>query len=124
MRLSILTLVLLAAACARESKPAAPAATAPAATPTAGARRIELTVTENGFEPSPITVKQGEPLDLVVTRKTDKTCATDIVIPEAGIKKALPMNEPVVVSFTPSKAGELKYGCAMDLMIAGVLLVE
>jgi plastocyanin domain-containing protein len=89
-----------------------------------GARRVELSVTEKGFEPSPIKVKAGMPLELLVTRKTDKTCATEIIVKDYGIEKKLPLNEPVLVSFTPDKAGEIKYGCAMDQMIAGVLVVE
>ena len=60
----------------------------------------------------------------MVTRKTDKTCAHDIVIPDLGVKKPLPLNEPVTVALTPQKTGELRYGCAMDQMVSGVLLVE
>jgi plastocyanin domain-containing protein len=115
MKIYSLLLVAILVACAADKKPAPAAATV---------RRVELSVTENGFEPTPVKVKQGEPLELVVTRKTDKTCATDIVVKDHDIKKALPLNEPVVVAFTPSKTGELRYGCAMDQMVAGVLLVE
>ena len=89
-----------------------------------GVRVVELTVTEKGFQPTPVAVKAGEPLKLLITRKTEKTCATDIVIEDYGIRTALPMNEAVAVAFTPTKAGELKYGCAMDGMIGGVLTVE
>ncbi len=115
MRIVLLSL-LLCVACARTDK-------APRASGT-GPRRVELSVTEDGFKPTPVKVKKGEPLELVVTRKTDKTCATDIVIPDYGVKKPLPLNQPVVVSFTPNKSGELKYGCAMDMMVSGVLVVE
>jgi plastocyanin domain-containing protein len=87
-------------------------------------RRIELTVTGQGFSPTPVKVKRGEPLTLVVTRTTDRTCAKEIVIPSEGIHVALPLNQPVEVRLTPKKTGELKYGCAMDQMIAGVLVVE
>ena len=88
------------------------------------ARRIEISVTDEGFEPTPIKVKKGELLTLVVTRKTDATCATKLVLDEAKISADLPLNKPVELSFTPAKAGEIKYGCAMGKMIAGVLLVE
>ena len=36
----------------------------------------------------------------------------------------LPLNERVLVRFTPDKSGELRYGCAMGQMISGVLTVE
>ena len=72
----------------------------------------------------PITVKVGEPLTLVVTRKTEQTCATDIVVKDYGINAKLPLNTPTVVSFTPTRTGELRYGCAMGQMISGVLTVQ
>lgn len=97
-------------------------ASAPAPAP--APRTIELSVTTKGFEPTPIKVKKGEPLKLVITRKTDKTCARDIVIKDYGISTPLPLDQAVTVSFTPDKTGQLKYGCAMGQMISGVLLVE
>jgi plastocyanin domain-containing protein len=105
----------VAAAATTESAPAAAAKTA---------GPIALAVTDVGFEPSEVTVAKGQPVTLVITRKTDATCAKDIVIPDHGIKKALPLNQPVEVTFTPDKSGELKYGCAMNQMIGGVLRVE
>jgi plastocyanin domain-containing protein len=87
-------------------------------------RTVEIAVTEDGFVPSPIKVKKGEPLTLVVTRKTDATCARHLVLDEEHIKQELPLGKPVRISFTPKKAGELKYGCAMGKMVAGLLRVE
>jgi plastocyanin domain-containing protein len=84
---------------------------------------FELQVTGEGFVPSTIKVKQGQPVRLVVTRKTERTCATEIVIRDQKINKKLPLNEPVTVEFTPSKSGQLRYACGMD-MISGVIVVE
>jgi plastocyanin domain-containing protein len=86
-------------------------------------RIVELSVTNKGFEPSNITVKKGEPVHLVVTRKTDNTCATSIDIKDMGIHKDLPLNQAVAIDFTPEKPGELRYVCGMGL-IGGVLLVQ
>ncbi len=86
--------------------------------------RVEMKVTERGFEPQNVRVKSGEPVTLVITRATDSTCATEIVIDEYGINTKLPLNTPVTVSFTPKKSGMLKYGCAMQKMIGGVFKVE
>ncbi len=88
------------------------------------ARTVEISVTEDGFQPTPIKVKKDEPLKLVVTRKTDATCATKLVLDEAKVSVELPLNKPVTVDFTPKKTGQVKYGCQMGKMIAGVLLVE
>jgi plastocyanin domain-containing protein len=88
------------------------------------ANKVTMSVTEKGFEPADLRVKQGEPVELTITRKTDDTCATEIVIDEYKVKTKLPLNEAVVVNFTPSKSGVLKYGCAMQKMIGGKIYVE
>lgn len=87
------------------------------------ARSIDIAVTSGGFEPERIEVKKGEPVRLVVTRKTDKTCATEIVIADAKIRKELPLNKPVEIEFTPQKTGKLRYACGMD-MVSGELVVQ
>jgi plastocyanin domain-containing protein len=85
--------------------------------------RVEMAVTDKGFVPQNLRVKKGEPVTLIITRKTDVTCATELVIDEHNINVKLPLNQPVTVSFTPLKSGELKYGCAMKKMIGGVIKV-
>jgi plastocyanin domain-containing protein len=87
------------------------------------ARTVDLAVTEKGFEPDKVEVKRGEPVHLVVTRKTDATCAKELVIRDQGIRKELPLNQPVSIEFTPQRAGEIKYACGMG-MLAGVLVVQ
>ena len=85
---------------------------------------IVMTVTENGFEPAKLTVNRNQPVQLIVTRKTDRTCATEIVIDEFGVNEELPLGRPVTVAFTPTEAGEIKFGCGMDKMIGGTLVVR
>ncbi|MGN6107522.1 MAG: cupredoxin domain-containing protein [Kofleriaceae bacterium] len=88
--------------------------------------RVELTVTAKGFEPDKIKVAVGEPLTLVFTRKTDKTCAKNVVVQLGDgktIKKDLPLDKPVEISATFTKSGELRYACSMD-MISGVIAVQ
>lgn len=89
-----------------------------------GVRVVELTVTEKGYEPSPVTLKKGEPVKLVVTRKTDQTCATEVVMDGYGINTALPLDKPVEITFTPKESGKLVYGCAMGKMVSGVFMVD
>jgi len=84
---------------------------------------IELAVTSDGFVPAEITVHAGQPVKLLVTRKTERTCATEIVIRDLGINQALPLNQAVEVAFTPTSSGTMRYACGMD-MIAGKLIVQ
>lgn len=97
----------------------------PAAAPTVqkAGQAIEIAVTSDGFVPANIKVQRGQKVRLVVTRKTDRTCATEIVIKDQGINQPLPLNKPVTVEFTPRKSGQLRYACGMD-MISGVIAVE
>ncbi|XXF75214.1 cupredoxin domain-containing protein [Myxococcaceae bacterium GXIMD 01537] len=111
------------------STPAAKAKPASAQKPAAGpadkngTRTVELTVTSKGFEPANVKVKAGHPVRLVVTRKTDKTCATELVLADLGINQPLPLDTPVTVEFTPGESGTLRYACAMD-HISGILTVQ
>ena len=84
---------------------------------------IAITVTEKGFEPAVVHVAAGQPVRLLVTRKTDRTCAKEFVMAEHNINQPLPLDQPVEITFTPGKAGELRYACGMD-MFSGKIVVE
>jgi plastocyanin domain-containing protein len=88
--------------------------------------KIAISFTEKGFEPENITVPSGKPVTLEFTRKTDKTCAHAVVIPvgDQKIEKEMPLNEAVAVQVTFPKAGQLTYGCQMDMMFKGVITVQ
>ena len=85
--------------------------------------RVAIAVTDNGFEPASVQVEAGKPVTLVVTRKTDATCAKEIVFEDQGIRKELPLNQAVEITFTPSSPGEVKYSCGMS-MVTGKVVVQ
>jgi len=101
-----------AAGCAREG--AKESAGAPA--------RFSIAVTDTGFAPGTITVPAGKPVTLVVTRKTDQTCAKEIVFPDQGIRKALPLNQAVEIALPASRPGEIAYKCGMDMLYGKVVV--
>ncbi|BDG03658.1 cupredoxin domain-containing protein [Anaeromyxobacter oryzae] len=84
---------------------------------------VRMTVTKNGYEPWRIPARRGEKLVLLVTRTTDQTCATELVIPEAGVNAPLPLGREVRIELTPEKTGELRFSCAMR-MFQGVIEVR
>jgi plastocyanin domain-containing protein len=90
---------------------------------TADTNRVTITVTDKGFEPEVVTVAAGKPVTLVVTRTTAQTCATELVMPAQNINRDLPLGQTVEITFTPDKAGELTYACAMD-MYKGKVVVK
>lgn len=127
MRKAIVTLLALGALAAGCSSSQQSAQTTPEAETTpevpAANNRVEIAVTEDGFVPASVTVTAGQPVTMVVTRKTDKTCATDLVMKDQNINQALPLNQAVEITFTPTQKGELAYACGMD-MIKGKVVVQ
>jgi plastocyanin domain-containing protein len=88
------------------------------------AGKVSVEVTEAGFVPARIPAKAGKPLTMVITRKTDRTCAREIVFAGQEGKTELPLNKTVEVTYTPKASGEVKFGCGMGMMVAGVLAVS
>jgi Cupredoxin-like domain len=86
-------------------------------------QRAKILVSEQGFEPAKVTLRAGTPARLTFLRITDKTCGTEVVFPSLTVKRALPLNEPVDIEFTPAKAGEIAFACGMN-MLRGTILVE
>jgi RND family efflux transporter MFP subunit len=82
--------------------------------------RVE--VTERGFEPSSLTLPAGVPAHVIFVRLTDKTCAKEIVFPSMNIRRALPLNQPVVIEFTPQR-GQIAFACGMN-MLKGTIVIE
>ena len=87
-----------------------------------GAQTATVEVTSKGFEPESLKLKAGVPAKVTFVRKTDETCAKEVVMKDYKIKRDLPLNQPVVVEFTPKK-GELTFACGMN-MLKGKLIVE
>ncbi|MBK9036492.1 MAG: cupredoxin domain-containing protein [Myxococcales bacterium] len=91
--------------------------------PTDPNQPIQISVTSKGFEPKSIKAHVGQPLKMVVTRKVERTCATEIVIKDFQIEQELPLNQAVALELVPTKAGPIRFACAMD-MIAGEIIVD
>jgi plastocyanin domain-containing protein len=83
----------------------------------------KVLVTEKGYEPSKLTFRAGAPARITFVRTTDKTCGTEVVFPSLNIRRPLPLNEPVVIEFTPQKSGEIGFVCGMN-MLRGTVVVQ
>lgn len=86
-------------------------------------QRVEVTVNERGYEPSRVTAAAGKPLTLVFTRTSDQGCGDELVVAAHDIRKSLPLNQPVEVTFTPQKKGEVRFSCGMN-MYDGAVVVQ
>ena len=81
-----------------------------------------VTVGDQAFEPSRLTLRAGVPARVTFVRTSDKTCAKEVAFPSLNITRALPLNQPVVIEFTPAK-GELAFACGMN-MLRGTIVAE
>jgi membrane fusion protein, heavy metal efflux system len=97
--------------------------------PSSDERRNEVTqtakvvVNEQGYEPATVTLRAGTPARITFVRTIDRTCGTEVVFPSLNIKRALPLNEPVVIEFTPARSGDIAFSCGMN-MLHGTVVVR
>jgi len=89
----------------------------------AAVQKSTVALTEKGYEPNSLKLRRGLPAQVTFIRKVATTCGTQIVIADYDIKRALPLNEPVVVEFTPKKSGTFSFTCGMG-MLRGSLIVR
>jgi plastocyanin domain-containing protein len=83
---------------------------------------VKITVSDQGFVPSSVQAKQGQPLTLEFTRITDKTCATQVAFPELNLTKDLPLNSAVSIQVPTDKARTLTFQCGMGMYKSSVVI--
>lgn len=77
--------------------------------------RAEIVVTERGFEPAQVLVTHGRPVTLVVTRMTE------MVMPSHGLRRMLPLRQPVEITFPCDSVGTKPFSCGMGMMSGAVM---
>jgi len=83
----------------------------------------KIEINTKGYQPTSLKLRRGVPACVTLLRTTDATCAKEIVLPNFNIRRALPLNEPVVITFTPTKKGSFTFVCGMNMM-RGQLIVQ
>lgn len=85
-------------------------------------RDARVMITDKGFEPDRLTISSAGPVLVTFVRTTDNTCAKDVAVPSQNIKRALPLNQPVVIELTQTR-GEIAFTCGMN-MLRGAIVVQ
>ncbi len=85
--------------------------------------QVKIEVTDDGFVPSVAYIPKGRPFTLLVTRRSDQTCATAMVFAKSRQKYELPLNETVRVDLPATSDDTLKYACGMG-MYGGTLVAK
>jgi plastocyanin domain-containing protein len=83
---------------------------------------IAITADDKGFTPSSVSLKKGAPAQLVFTRTSDATCATEVVFPDLKITKKLPLNTPVSVDVPTDAPRSLSFACGMGMFKGAVVV--
>ena len=91
--------------------------------PRSGPSEVRVSVTDDGFVPARVAVAKGQPVVLILTRKSDQTCATSAVFAETGRRYELPLGQDVRVEIPTDHADTLHYACGMD-MYHGEIVVK
>ncbi len=87
-----------------------------------GFQEVLITV-KGGYSPDVIVVKAGKPLRLNFHREETALCSEQVIFPDFNKQATLTAFQTVIVEFTPEKAGEYEFQCAMG-MLRGKLIVE
>ncbi|MEO8875848.1 MAG: cupredoxin domain-containing protein [Polyangiaceae bacterium] len=83
---------------------------------------IAITADDKGFTPASVTLKKGAPAQLIFTRTTDATCATEVVFPDLKITKKLPLNTPTAVDIPTDAPRSLSFACGMGMFKGAVVV--
>ncbi|MBI5358880.1 sulfite exporter TauE/SafE family protein [Candidatus Amesbacteria bacterium] len=83
---------------------------------------VEITATSGGYSPREFTVKNNEPVSVIINSQNNRSCARAFTIPSLGIQKILPENGSETVSFTPTTTGRIAFSCSMG-MYTGIINV-
>ena len=96
----------------------------PAGTPQSP-RRVELKVSNQGFQPARVRGHAGESLTLVVRYdKSAGECGKEIVLPAQKVRVTLTEQQPAEIALVlPTEKGEVSFTCGMD-MLRGAIIVE
>ena len=87
-----------------------------------GGQEVDIEV-RGAYSPDRVEVEQGRPVRLTFIRKEANACTAQVVFPDFGIVKDLPVGRPVSVEITPERPGEFQFHCGMN-MVRGRLVVR
>src|SRR6266705_3232753 len=91
--------------------------------PSGQSGEVHVDVTERGFEPAEVKVPAGKAVTLVMTRKTDQTCAKEVLFQSLNQRYPLPLNQAVRIELPASQKGTITYQCG-EKMMGGQVVVE
>jgi P-type Cu+ transporter len=93
----------------------------PALVATGASGPIDITVmVEGGYSPSTIEVPAGATVRMTFDRREDNPCSEEIVIPDFGIRRALPAHGKATLEFTVTP-GRHEFACGMGMLHGAII---
>ena len=82
---------------------------------------VDVTVlVEGGYSPSTIEVPAGARVRMTLDRREDNPCSDEIVIPDFGVRTALPAHARTTLEFTAT-AGRHEFSCGMGMLHGAII---
>ena len=91
-----------------------------------GVQTVVMDVTYSGYQPNVLYVKKDVPVKWIIRDKGITGCTNEVhLYHESGtIKKKLNLKGDTVIEFTPTKLGELKFSCWMQMVWGKFIVTE
>lgn len=87
-----------------------------------GDKQVAHITVSGGYQPGTIELKQGQPAELIFTRKDTSNCFEEVVLPDFGVSTHLPVDKPYTISINPEKPGEYTYSCGMHMFFGKIIV--
>lgn len=99
-----------------------PRAAAAARTDTSGVQEVDVTV-RSSYVPDRIEVQAGRPVQIKFHRSEPNPCTDQVVFPDFGVVRDLPLGQVTTIEVIPPAAGEYQFHCGMN-MVKGRLIAR
>jgi len=91
--------------------------------PVPGGGQEVTIVVQGGYKPDIVVARKDAPLTLIFDRRESNPCSDEIVLPEFGIRRALPARAKTVIQVVPRREGEFPFSCGMNMLHGKIKVV-
>lgn len=89
-----------------------------------GVQKVKIDITNNGYTPKTILVRQNVPVELDLETQETYSCASHFVLNAFDIQAQLEPTERRTVAFTPKELGEYSFSCSMGMYDGKIIVVK
>jgi plastocyanin domain-containing protein len=72
-------------------------------------------VVNGGYSPDTIYVPAGKNVTLTFYRKDPNPCLEEVILTDFGVRRFLPLEQPVAINLLPQKKGRYQFSCGMRM---------